>query len=185
MRLNLYSIGLLLTFIAAVSAAEPAPNRTYVQSSPDGLFYARCVPERDNGASGSTKVYKVGREKDELLDTYDWYTPRGVTLGFVPTDNQVAVLARGGKVIARADRVELSFHLGGKLLTTYTSTELSKIGIPLVVKQGLAASSHRTEFRPVICDLPGTTNYVFVIETEGKRVAFDARTGKPTTERGG
>src|SRR5829696_2546947 len=97
-----------------VTASKPVANRAYVQSGADGVFYARCVPAGDAGPAGTTTIYKVGREKDELIDSYDWYAADGVALGWYPTAGKVAVMARGGTPAVDAGRAELSFHLGGK-----------------------------------------------------------------------
>jgi hypothetical protein len=79
--------------------------------------------------------------------------------------------------------VVLSFHLGGKSLASYTGDDLGKLGIEITKRRGPGPS---TDFRPVGCEqVPGTNDCVFVIESRGKRVAFDVLTGKPTVRRGG
>ena len=70
-----------------------ASNRTYVQSGPDGVVYARCVPDSDNGSKGVTEVYRARKEGDALVDRYDWYTSKGVVLGWSPIAGKVAILA--------------------------------------------------------------------------------------------
>jgi hypothetical protein len=175
---------LLAALVTAVVTApaladKPAPNRPYVQSGPDGVFYARCIPEGNLGAEGTTKVYKVGREKDELLDTYDWYAPFGVTLGWSPTAGKVAVMARDGKQVAGAEKVYLSFHLGGKHLASYTAEDLRKLGVEVSVR----TDPTQVKFRVVGCEqVAGTNDYDFVIESKGKRITFDIVTGKPRPE---
>lgn len=166
----------LAAVTAPVLADKKVPSRLYVQSGPDGVFYARCVPEEKAGPAG-TKVYKVGRENDELIDTYDWYAPE-VTLGWSPTAGKVAVMARGGKQTVGAEPVELSFHLGGKHLVSYTTEDLRKLGVEVAKRRGPGADG--AEFRVIGCEqVPGTNDYDFVIESKGKRLAFDIVTGKP------
>src|SRR5437879_3215435 len=73
--------------------AKEAANRPYVQSGPDGVFYARCNPAAATGTSGSTEICKVQKDQDEQVDRYDWYTKHGVVLGWSPMAGKVAVLA--------------------------------------------------------------------------------------------
>jgi hypothetical protein len=156
-------------------ADKKVPSRRYVQSGPDGVFYARCVPGEKQSSDGTTKVFKVGRETDELIDAYDWYAPE-VTLGWSPTAGKVAVMARGGKQAAGAEPVELSFHIGGKHLISYTAEDLRKLGAEVTVR----TSPTLVNFRVVGCEqVAGTNDYDFVIESKGKRLAFDIVTGKP------
>ena len=167
-----------LVVTAVPARADERGNRPYVQSGPDGIFYARCIPNGNLGAEGTTKVSKVGREKDELLDTYDWYAPDGVTLGWSPIAGRVAVMARGSELGS-----ELSFYLGNKKLASYTVEELGKFGVEVAKRRSTAGPEVKAEFRVVGCEqVPGTNDYDFVIESKGQRLAFDIVTGKPRAE---
>lgn len=166
--------------VLAAAAAVPAPARAdlavpsepYVHASPDGAFYARCVPGGPAGKARTT-VYRVGREKDEVLDTYDWFAPFGVALGWTP-DGKVAVMARPGPA-------ELSFHLGGKLLVAYTADDLRKLGVAVPGR----VTPERADLRVVGFERVGDTNdRVFVVESGGRRLVFDARTGRPRLDPG-
>lgn len=108
----------LAAAVLAVAASKSSANRPYVQSGPDGVFYARCVPDADTGPAGTTRVYHVGRDKDDLVDAYDWYAQEGATLGWSPIAGKVAVMARRSRAGA-----ELTFHLGGKTLASYTAAD--------------------------------------------------------------
>src|SRR3954452_19405403 len=110
--------------IATVTVArgDERGNRPYVQSGADGVLYARCLPDALNGPAGRTRVYSVGRDKDELIETYDWYAEGGVTLGWSPIAGRVAVIARG-------NGAEPSFFLGDKRLAAYTADDLEKLGV--------------------------------------------------------
>lgn len=100
-------------------ASKQRANFSYVQSGPDGVFYARCVPDEADGTKGTTKVYRVRKERDEPTDGYDWYVKRGVVLGWSPIAGKVAIMALGGPPAAGSGiPPELSFHLGGKPLTS-------------------------------------------------------------------
>jgi hypothetical protein len=168
----------VLVAVAPVAFAAPARadkpgNRPYVQSGPDGVLYARCVPDGLTGSAGRTRVYSVGRDKDDLLETYDWYAQDGVTLGWSPTAGRVAVMARrnGG---------ELSFYLGAGRLASYGVDDLGKLGVEVGRRRDTAGPTLRAEFRVIGCEqVPGTNDYDFVIESNGKRLAFDITTGKP------
>jgi hypothetical protein len=158
------------------TAAKPAGNLPYVQVGTDGAFYARGVPDADTGSGGTTHVYRVGRDKDELLDSYPWYALEKLTLGWSPTAGKVAVMARGGPTGS-----ELSFHLGGKQLASYTVEDLSKLGVEVGLRRGPTGAVSHAEFRAVGYEqVPGTNDYRFVIETRGERLAFDILTGKTT-----
>lgn len=166
---------------ASVLASTPLPNRPYVQSMPGGAFYARCVPDADAGSAGTTTIYRVVKHKDDVIDQYDWYAGRGVVLEWSPLAGKIAVAARGGPAPAGAPpekRPELSFHLGGKLLASYTAADLAEFG----ARPGRLLSSDgrwhgikdgRGE------QVPGTNEYHFVVELDGTPARFDIRTGKP------
>jgi hypothetical protein len=170
------TVSVFVALAGQSSATKPVPNRAYVKSGPDGVSYARCIPEADAGSAGTTRVYSVGRDKDTLIDTYDWYAPRGVTLGWSPVAGKVAVMALGGRTPARSARVELSFHLGGKLLAAYTAEDLRALGVEVEKR----ADSGHVDMEAVGCEqVAGTNDCVFVVETRGhRRLAFDIVTGK-------
>jgi hypothetical protein len=120
-------------------------------------------------------VFQVGKDNDTLLDTYQWYAPEGVTLGWSPTAGKVAVMAR------RAGS-ELSFHLGGKELASYTVEDLAKLGVEVTQMRGPKGPVPRAVFKVVGCEqVPGTNDYDCVIESGKARLRFDVLTGKPAT----
>jgi len=170
------SAAALVAFAVHARADKPG-NRPYVQSGPDGALYARCIPDEMIGAAGTTKIYSVKRgDKDDLIETYDWYAEGGVTLGWSPTAGKVAVMARsfGG---------ELNFYLGSKFLAQYSLDDLGKLGVEVAKRRTTAGPDLRAEFRVVGCEqVPGTNEYNFVIESKGKRFAFDIVTGKTRSE---
>jgi hypothetical protein len=172
-------------FGAAVLAASAAPdkagNRPYVQSGPDGVIYARCIPAGITGSAGRTEVYRVETQKVALIATYGWYAPEGVTLGWSPTAGRVAVMARRAEPAA-----ELSFYLRDTRLASCTVDDLGKLGVEVGKQRDTTGPTVRAEFRVLGCEqVPGTNDYLFVIESKGKRLAFDILTGKPRTDAGG
>jgi hypothetical protein len=175
MKWFILSAAALVAF-AVHARADKASNRPYVQSGPDGALYARCIPNALTGSAGSTRVYNVGREKDDLIETYDWYAEGGVSLGWSPIAGKVAVMAR-------RNGAELSFYLGDKLLASYTLGDLGKLGVEVGKRRTTAGPEVQSEFRVVGCEqVPGTNDYDFVIESKGKRLAFDILTGKPRSK---
>ena len=76
--------------------------------------------------------------------------------------------------------VELSFHLGGKHLASYTAEDLRKLGVELTKRTDATG----VDLGLVGCEqVPGTNHYLFVVEAGGKkRLTFDILTGKPRAE---
>ena len=178
-----FACAVVLGVAASASGLSRARNPfPYVQSGPDGVFYARCVPAQDGNGPGTTKIFRVRADKDELIDSYDWYARDGVVLGWSPIEGKVAVMRvhRGerdaGK--AAAGQTEVSFYLGGKLLKSYTTRELVELG----AEESMARHGRDGAiYRVVGCEqVPGTNRYLFVIEGKGgRRITFDITSGKP------
>ena len=129
-------------------ASKPRSNFSYVQSGPDGVFYARCVPDEAEGTRGTTKVYRVGKQRDDLVDGYDWYVRPGVVLGWSPIAGKVAIMALGGPPAPGSDTPpELSFHLGGERLASYTAVDLKEWGAEITAPQLLGRGTSRLQGR--------------------------------------
>lgn len=170
-----------LAFVAApVEAYKPRPNFPYVQSMQEGVFYARCIPQETQGSKGTTKIYSVGKDKDKLVDSYDWYAKEGVMLAWSPTTGKVAVMALRGTLSATEldKQTVLSFYLGGKLLTSYTAQDLKEQGANIVVQQRVG--SHLAI--KAIGVEQQTGEYVFCVEVNGTKFYFDIHTGKQYIE---
>lgn len=173
----LLAVAVLSISVPVFGLSRPA-NGAYVQSM-DGpsIFYARCVPDGLEGTAGVTTIYRVRAEKDEVVDTYRWFSPRGVILGWTPMAGKVAVMSFGEPGSNSDEGVEISFHLGGQLLHSYTTSDLKALGIQVgpSVERKLAA-----QFKVVGCvQVPRTNEYDFVIESrDGVRLSFDILTGK-------
>jgi hypothetical protein len=169
----------VLVCVVVTSAADAfkEARRPYVQSGPDGVFYARCLPRDATGSAGSTSIYKVHAEKDELVDRYDWFTQRGVVLGWSPIAGKVAVMALLEDSPTTPDKqVELSFYLGGAHLKSWTTAELEKLGAEVSFSH---RGGQRAVFQVLGCEqIPRTNQYVFTIQlARDKKVAFDILTG--------
>jgi hypothetical protein len=169
----------LVVFALPVLAGKRSPNRPYVTSGPDGVFYARCVPAEDRGTKGTTTVYHVLKDGDKVVDTYEWYVQGRVVLGWSPIAGKVGIMALGGPPATGSDApAELSFHLGGKHLASYSIDDLKKLGVKL--DDLVASDGTRIGFKVIGCEqMPGTNEYQFVVEVNGKKLSFDILTGKP------
>jgi hypothetical protein len=152
-------------------------NGPYVQSM-DGpsAFYARCIPDQGEGNKGTTTIYRVRKETDEKIDTYNWYSPEGVVMGWSPIAGKVAVMSLREQAPTREQQIEFRFSLGGTLIHSYTTKDLETMGI----KVGQSWDGERAQFKVLGCiQVPNTNNYDFVIQTsDGVTLAFDILTGK-------
>jgi hypothetical protein len=157
-------------------AFQDAGNRPYVQSGPSGIFYARCIPETNNGPAGVTEVYRVSKEGDHLVDRYEWFTKHGVVLGWSPIAGKVALLAiRKDEPVAPDKQVEISICLGGKLLKSWTTAEFQSLGAKV---ERSHYGGERAVFTVAGCEqIPGTNEYIFVVSFGDKKVSLDVLTG--------
>jgi len=170
-------IGVITLISLSAAFAKEAPNRAYVQSGPNGFFYARCVPHNAAGTAGSTDIYRVQEERDEVVDHYDWFTKHGVVLGWSPIAGKVAVLALRPEPSDSLDKqVELRFYLGGKLLKSWTTAQLQALGADV----GMSRPGGRmARFQVLGCEqIPGTNEFAFTVQIgKEKKLSFDILTG--------
>ena len=179
--LALFLIGVGLVSIAGAKS-RVATNEPYVTCL-GGTFYARAIPDEEKGTKGTTTIYRVRRDQDEVIERHAWYAPDGLHLGWSPIAGKVAAMAVGGTPTKDpSERVEFRFYLGAEHLTTYTTADLIKLGL---WSNGLQHESRRTHgLRVVGCEqIPRTNEYVFriVLDTNQgeKTIDFDILTGKP------
>lgn len=164
------------TMREAFAVSEPG-NYPYVQSGPGGVFYARCIPNEATGSAGFTDIYRVQKERDELVDHYDWYCKRSVVLGWSPIAGKVGVMAIGkDEPTSPEKQVELSFYLGSKFLKSWTTAELKRLGAEVSPNP---YGAKRAVFQVVGCEqIPNTNEYVFILQFgKDKKVSFDILTG--------
>ncbi len=158
------------------AVAKEAADGPYLQSGPDGAFYARCIPAA-TGGRGTTEIYRVKDGGDERVDRYEWYCKHGVVLGWSPIVGKVAVMAIHPQFSNSEDKqVELGFWLGGKLLKTWTIDELKRLG----AEEAFGKPGGRmAAFQVLGCQqIPGSNEYVFVIQvSKEKKLSFDILTG--------
>ena len=167
----------VFSFSRNAAAFKDAGNCPYVQSGPDGVFYARCIPHETTGSAGFTDIYKVQKDHDQLVDHYDWFTKHGVVLGWSPIAGKVAVMAIRKDAPVPPDRqIEFSFYLGGKLLKSWTTADLNRLGAKVSPS---FYGGERAVFYVLGCEqIPQTNEYVFAIQVgKDKKVSFDILTG--------
>jgi len=165
------------SFTRNAAAFQDAGNCPYVQSGPDGVFYARCIPRETTGSGGFTDIYKVQKDHDELVDHYDWFTKHGVVLGWSPIAGKVAVMAIRKDAPSPPDQqIEFSFYLGGKLLKSWTTADLNRLGAEVSPS---FYGGERAVFQVLGCEqVPRTNEYIFSIKiAKDNKVSFDILTG--------
>jgi len=182
--ISILTLAALFAFSFARNAAafKDAGNGPYVQSGLDGVFYARCIPQEATGSAGFTDIYKVHRNGDELVDHYDWFTKHGDVLGWSPIAGKVAIMAIRKDAPAPPDQqIEFSFYLGGKLLKSWTTADLNRLGAEV---SRSFYGGERAIFQVLGCEqIPGTNEYVFSIKiAKDKKISFDILTGDPRHE---
>jgi hypothetical protein len=163
------------------SAAKAAANRPYVECLKGGAFYARCIPSGKFDSAGTTDIYRVGMEKDERIAHYEWYSRDGLVLGWSPIAGEVAVMARRSEPAESPDKqIELSFYLGGKLLKSWSTTDLQKLGATVDWAKAEKPMVRGAEFQLGGWEqIDNSNEYVFSVQfAGGKKVSFDILTGE-------
>ena len=176
------AIAFALVPTMAASKAVVGPNQPYVACL-GGVFYARAIPDEDRGSKGTTTIYRVRRDQDEVVERHAWYASGGLHLGWSPIAGKVSTMALSRDMAKDpAEQVEFSFYIGVQHLATYTTADLAKLGA-LVLPTG-DSERRGAALRVVGCEqIPGTNEYVYrVILTSSagaKTIDFDVLTGKP------
>jgi len=169
------------TLASGSSAAKAAANRPYVECLKGGAFYARCIPSGKFDSAGVTDIYRVGMEKDERIAHYEWYSRDGLVLGWSPIAGEVAVMAHRSEPAESPDKqIELSFYLGGKLLRSWSTTDLQKLGATVDWVRAEKPMVRGAEFQLGGWEqIDNSNEYVFSVQfSGGKKVSFDVLTGE-------
>ncbi len=69
---------------------QEASNIAHVQAAKYGQCYAKSVPAELYGSKGTTNVFRVGRDRDVPLTTYDWFSQQ-IYLSCNVSDNKTPV----------------------------------------------------------------------------------------------
>ncbi len=130
----IFAIQVLPTF-AQVGDRTVFHKRPYIVVDANGLgeIYART------SASG-TRIYRVGEDKDELIDRYDWYCGRFpnklhlISIGWTKGRPNIAVYRPNNQRKAGVDpkkQVEFDLYLNGKPVRQFTTQQLIEFGAAL------------------------------------------------------
>ena len=180
----------LSTPVATFASKRTKWSSPYVVTGLGGGYYVKSAPEdeaREGTTKGTTRIYRVRKDADELIDSYDWYAPRerqpGLVMGWSPIAGKIAVMRIHDEPAPLTDeRVELSFYIGGKFLKSYTVKDLVALGA------NSPGQDHRKftdeirlslEYKVLPCEqVPTTNDYRFAIQVAGdKKILFDILTG--------
>ena len=160
---------------------EEGSNIPHVQAAQYGQCYAKSVPAELYGSKGTTHVFRVGRDRDVPLTTYDWFSQR-IYLTCNVSDNKTPV---GVSVVrlgpwprghaASADHLSIAFYFKGKELRKYSTLDIA--GKPDNVSRSV---SHYTVIEKVLGyrRLSGNQSAFEVGTTDGRLVSFDLATGE-------
>ena len=163
-----------------VFASKAIANFPYVHSDLDGFFYVRCIPQSPQGEKGKTTLFRVKSNKDIIIDQYDWYSKKGVVLGWSPIAGKVAIMTKGGvQSPDQTKQIECGFYLGGKHLKSYSTDDLIKMGAKTTFKR--LNKERRANIEFLGCkQISRSNNYVFEIKINKTTIVqFDILTGLP------
>jgi hypothetical protein len=121
------SILLLICVCASRSVADlELCKLPRVISSKNGYNYARTFPDKTfDRTGGTTRIYRVGFDGDELLHTFNWYAD---SVYLEDTSKGVAVVRIGPwprERDASHDDLVLGFYLDGKFLKQYSALDIA------------------------------------------------------------
>lgn len=132
-RSRLYLAVLMLALWSfQAHADDEASNVAHVAAGTYGRCYAKSIPthiyDPDDQArqQGVTRVYRVGNEKDVLVEEYQWFSQRiylDCMGGALPTVIRLGPWHRGHN--PKDDHLALAFYRGGQLIKKYSTLEIS------------------------------------------------------------
>lgn len=165
---------LFLALGAAAMADSEAPNEpAVVRSSEYGQTYARSVPDEHYGQKGMTRVFRVGRDSDELLCEYDWHAAE-IYLGGPGEETLVRFGPWQCGRQPQGDHLAIGIYRDGKTIREYSTLDMQKLGSGYSPSQ-----SHYVVFQRRIGFLwTGGDSCVYEVEgVSGKVFTFDLDTG--------
>lgn len=180
-RAMVLSSALLLASCPIAMADNEAGNQPHVTSSEWGQFYAKSVPAENYGLKGTTKVYQVQPEQDQLLYTYDWYASTLYVEGFAGLETvyvvQMGPWPRGHEALE--DHLAIAFYKNERLVRSYSTLDIA--GDPQNVQWTVShyqVFGKRHGFRR-----PFGNQLVFDIEdAKGSMLSFNVDTGELMTK---
>jgi hypothetical protein len=120
-----YIVVLLLSIPVAALADSEIPNVPVVASGDDGSCYAKSVPASISGNEGTTRVFRVKAEADELLAEYPWYALRmHLACGDGnPVLIRIGPWPRGSR--PSQDDLGIAFYRAGRLVRTHSMLDIA------------------------------------------------------------
>ena len=183
------SLLMLILWQNPASADQEASNVAHVSASSYGRCYAKSVPthifdpDDQIRQKGITRIYRVGRETDALIEEYDWFSQRlylNCAGASVPTVIRLGPWHRGHD--PRDDHLALAFYRDGKLIKKYSTLEIAGGELnndPSFsrYKNVSASVSHYTVFKvaPVLATITHQDGTTFREEQVLKAVTIDNR----------
>jgi len=191
MKIRLLTL-LAVWFSVAVCRADDEAYPT-IHVAANGPWYAKCVPvdvpnhaDRINPDDlqwkGKTFVYMAKADRDELLYTFDWFSPK-IYISRHGDIVRIGKWPEGTKASAKA--LAISFYSSGKLAAAYSTLDLA--GSERNVQ---ASVSHHTVIQEIVGfvrifkkvgrdTLTNDPGYGFeIVLHDGQRLVFDPSTGK-------
>ena len=137
--------------VCPLEGDQEAGNTPHMTVSKYGRCYAKSVPEERYGGKGITKVFTVGREQDQLVHRFDWFS-QSLYLACNVSDSKTPVgvsLVRLGPWprgrVATAAHPAIAFYYKGKEVKGYSTLDIA--GDPENVS---ASVSHHTVIEKVV-----------------------------------
>lgn len=171
---------LAFLLLPILHADQEASNVAHVQASQYGRCYAKSIPSERYGNSGTTTVFRVVEQADEIVHQFNWYAPQlrlacNVSDAKSPVGVSIVQFGpwhRGNG--AAEDHLALAFYFKGKKVAEYSTLDLA--GTPDNVS---ASVSHYTVIAEILgYEFQAGNQVVFRIRTEDDRtLAFDPATG--------
>ncbi len=186
MRGSLSSVIVSLLILSGSAAAKSGGNAPYVATfESQSPFYARCIPDQDSGSQGTTQIFQVRKEGDEIITTFPWYNRHGLSMGWSPIAGKVAVMRiRQEEGLAPEKQIEFSFYLEDKLLHSYTTADLIQLGAKATLirtagVKGFGNPPQRALYQVEGChQVAGTNDYYFKVRLGDKEtLLFDVLSG--------
>jgi len=145
-----------------------------------GDRYAKCIPAHLFGTNGVTKIYRVGKDRDVLEHTYDWYSTQIYLSG---ANQKTSVVRFGGWNSgheANTNDLALAFYYDGRLLKSYSTLDIA--GKPDNVSTSITHYEWSGAIRGydyIVSPSSKYMTYGFTLKTkDGRTLCFDVKTGE-------
>lgn len=127
--------------IQALPSFAQGRDRTLINEGPYIVVDANGLGEiYARSSAAGTRIYRVGEDRDELIDRYDWYCGRFpnklylISMGWTKGRPNIAVYRPNNLRYAGADpkkQVEFDLYLNGKHVRQFTTQQLVDLGAAL------------------------------------------------------